>query len=92
MMPFIVVIADFPDLKPGELTNIFARLKKENWTKMHHHSGHLYTVWNNLAFPGEAGAAIKMARHSFYSCCTPYCIPRLVVEWDPKEQPCYITM
>jgi hypothetical protein len=91
-MPFIIVIADFPDLKPGDLSDIFNNLEKENWIKMHHHSGLIYTVWSNSGFPGQPDEAIKMARHSFYSCCVPHCIPRIVVEWDPKDQPCYFTM
>jgi len=85
MMSLILATADFPDIAMHEFAAITARLERENWIKMHDHSRLTATIWFFPSAPDEPQEALRFARHSFTSCCIPYCIPRIALEWGANE-------
>ena len=85
-MSFVLVTADFPEIGAEEFNVIFSRLEQANWIRMHDHSNAVNTLWFNGYAEAKPEEAIKVARHNFTSCCIPYCIPRLSIEWGATDK------
>ena len=84
-MSFVLVTADFPEIERVEFDAIFNKLQTQNWVKMHDHILPVNTIWFYGLVPEQPEEAIKIARHNFTSCCIPFCIPRLALEWGASE-------
>jgi hypothetical protein len=80
-MPYLIVTADFPSIKPNELEDIYACLEKARWHQIHEHDGYEGTTWfTSINYYLPLQETINEATEQFNRCCTPYCKPRLVVE------------
>jgi len=85
-MAFVLVTADFPEIDSIEFEIIFSRLEEENWIKLRNHNDPFNTIWFNALVPEKPEDAIRSARQNFTTCCIPYCIPRLSLEWGTSDQ------
>jgi hypothetical protein len=77
-MPFLLITADFPEIKPDELQEIYVRLESNNWLKLHDHSDHKGTTWfTSINYYRPLQEVVSEAKEKFTSLCAPYCQPKL---------------
>lgn len=86
MSIYVMVTADFPDIKSEDRTQIYGCLRKERWNKIENVERDVSTVWykpfeDSLSY----GVAVEISKSEFIKCSQPFTIPRLVIHVGPKE-------
>jgi hypothetical protein len=84
-MSFVLATADFPELEKDALDAIYTCLKNRNWIRLDERTSIHNTLWFNETPSAAREEAIKTASNNFNSCCIPYCIPRLQLEWGAGD-------
>lgn len=87
-MSYVMVSADFPEISPKQRQKIYARLEKENWTKVIEQG--IGAVWYASFVSNVSEETAKIiAWTEFEACAVPFCVPKLSVHWGPHKPSFY---
>jgi hypothetical protein len=84
-MPYVLVTADFPNVKNEERNIIYECLKEKKWTKITEPGRDIDTVWEGYWESVEEKKAIETAIIEFTACSKNYCNPKLVIHFGPNK-------
>jgi hypothetical protein len=84
-MGYVLITADFPEVSSAQRDLIYKCLEQKNIVKIREFERDISTVWQAY-YPNLVEADdIKNTISLFEACSSPFCKPKLVMEWGPNK-------